>query len=83
MQHPVNLNAEIKLPQSLRPGLILIGSLALFLLCSCGNRGPLYLPANDQEAVISQPAPETPSETMADRIPDSDEDDSTDGDSGQ
>ena len=89
MQNPANLNTEPRqpglllsgslLPGSLLPRHFLIGGLLLSLLCSCGNRGPLYLPAKDQEVVISQPATETESEPTTI----SDEDDSTDDESGQ
>jgi predicted small lipoprotein YifL len=89
MQNPANLNTEPKqpglllsgslLPDSLLPRHFLIGGLMLSLLCSCGNRGPLYLPAKDQDVVISQPATETESEQTTI----SDEDDSTDDESGQ
>ena len=94
MQNPANLNTEPRqpglllsgsllceslLPGSLLPRHFLLGGLLLSLLCSCGNRGPLYLPAKDQEVVISQPATETESEQTTI----SDEDDSTDDESGQ
>jgi predicted small lipoprotein YifL len=89
MQNPANLNTEPKqpglllsgslLPDFLLPRHFLIGGLMLSLLCSCGNRGALYLPAKDQDIVISQPATETESEQTTI----SDEDDSTDDESGQ